>query len=246
MSNLRTRDHQKFVSLIKEMLGDHLYPYDSTKSPGELTIGEIVRGPSGASSRVIFFYDSPGPDKKHPKEVILLRPPVPWVWPYKGIYSNYANKSNLAKMGADQQQKLNDNPGTPQQLFELNWTLTPQTPDIVGEAVARYKALSRKYPFLIATIQTILAILGKSYKRPSWHSLDQLSRQANATLRDFVIRHSDKKINSLNVDFFQDGGAVELAIEMSRRACAQQTAFAAAATAAHAPATEEAREPVRV
>jgi hypothetical protein len=224
MSNLKPEEHQKFFGLIHGTLGERLYNYDSTKSIGEVTVGEIVRRGTQSSSRVVFFYDVSGVD---------LKPSLPaWVWPYQGISSEYANTSSLEKMIADQQEKLDQNSGTAQRMFELSWILTTQSEDAVTEAVTRLRALLEAVggiPGLVASeiLEKFKKKLGASGdKELSWHSLQQLSRRPNAVLWDFVGRNGGKKINFIAVDYFQDARTVELCIEMCRQLSSQAAAAA--------------------
>lgn len=224
MSNLKPEEHQKFFGMIRATLGERLHNYDSTKTIGETTVGEIVRRGTQTSSRAVFFYSLSG---------VELKPSLPaWVWPYQGIYSKYADTTSLATMRANQQEELDQNSGTPQQLFELAWTLTPQSEDAATEAISRLRVLLKAVggiPGLLASeiIEKFKKKLGASEKELSWHTLEQLTRGANATLRDFVAQNcGSKKINSISVDFFQDAQAVETSIELCKQLCGEVAAAA--------------------
>ena len=214
MSNLSEDDHARFIGMIFEELGPHLFPYYPARPLGELTFGEVVNYNGGPASRVIFCYDLGGADTK------------PWLpadlWPSTGIYSVYTNTSDFAKMKSDQQEKLDRHAGTPSQMFELAWTLTPQSDDVMYEALYRIEALiSGDLPPQVVNriLNKLLKRFGVPYLRPPyWHSLEELTRAASAGLRPFVAANAGKRINSLSVDFFEEAGAVRLAIDLSRQA----------------------------
>jgi hypothetical protein len=121
-------------------------------------------------------------------------------------------------MIADQQEKLDQNSGTAQRMFELSWILTAQSEDAVTEAVIRLRALLEAVggiPGLLASeiLDKFKKNLGASGKELSWHSLEQLSRRPNAVLWDFVGRNGGKKINFIAVDYFQMLGPSSCALK---------------------------------
>lgn len=112
-SHFNARDqfpHAKFLKLIKDKLGGYVYRRSEGATLPTVRIGDAVQDGPG----VIVVYD----DDQFVEGKVTL-------WPWSGnIYSDFANTPKYATLRDDQQQKLDDNQGSQDRLFELQWVLT--------------------------------------------------------------------------------------------------------------------------
>ncbi len=177
--------HSKLQDLIKQTIGEFLYK-GSTETGNLMikTIGEYVAD----SPKILLLYSD--------DYAIEMENQGFWQYPRAGLdrCCGYANTPVFEEMRSDQLNKLENNPGNPDELFNLSWTLTIPTDPIQASA-------------------TILD-LGVSAKELS---LRALTKYANPYLGEFIRDHGmDHQINFLFVDFVKDARVTDIAIELNQ------------------------------
>jgi hypothetical protein len=193
---------------VRGIVADALRPYcfpvsaERSKELADFKVGDVLKaGQAPNTSRVIIVDSS--------LEVTGPRGSVFWANPNEVRYSAYSDTSKIDVMKSDKQpgqgwaysqwRTITSMPS----MFELAWTLTPQSDDITNDLIRRLRDAT-DIP------DTVLAVLLPSFGIPwpparvPFSSLHELSQDATKAITTYSSDHIDQKWNFISLDFIDE------------------------------------------